>query len=464
MATTPRSRARAADDGRQMEMFPAMNTPAEVPQDDTTPAGSPPVEAAPGPASEPVPEPASEVLTAEERLLETIAGDGRASEFPDETAVDDVFPVDTADLEPELEPPPEPPIDEPVAVPAPVWDDPIPPPTADPVVSEPVPHPAVAELEALRDELGRITADRDDLAQRLDLAAAEFDKLHASLEDAGRDRQAATTALAEAQAALGETRAQLEAALAKAELAQAARDRAEALAKETDQRRQRDAAAFEEERAALEAACTSGRKAGSRAVAAGVVGAIVAALAGFLAGHASSSRAVHEPAAIPEPRLSARAPTAATVRVVAPPAIPAWPSIQDSRLTVREEANTLVVLFNEPLFIRGAELSPAGRDDVRRLAALLKPTATRYRFEVEGHADPAAVSTAQSRAANHELGLARARAALEVLTREAGLPANAASISSAGDTHPPFPGTTPEARRRNRTAVVKLHPVKLDAP
>ena len=96
-------------------------------------------------------------------------------------------------------------------------------------------------------------------------------------------------------------------------------------------------------------------------------------------------------------------------------------------------------------------------EDLRRLATLLKPYVTAYRIEVEGHTDAATAAGGQASASNRELGLTRARAALDVLVKAGGLPAAYFSVSSAGDTSPLSPGESIEARRRNRTVVIKLH-------
>jgi len=74
------------------------------------------------------------------------------------------------------------------------------------------------------------------------------------------------------------------------------------------------------------------------------------------------------------------------------------------------------------------------------------------------------VASRTTYASNHELGLVRARAAMEVLAKEGGLPLSSLSISSAGDTNPPFPGDSADARRRCRTVVIKLHHAKPIAP
>jgi flagellar motor protein MotB len=323
------------------------------------------------------------------------------------------------------------------------------------------------ELQAVRDNLARTTADRDDLGARLDLAAVEFDRLNREIDasdvEIGKVRaalKAAQDALAAAEGAAAAALREREAAVGKLEEFSAASQREMDHLRTT--LRQRD----------LEAESTTQRR--WRFVPAGAIAiALLAAGGGYALGRAGqtpSSVAPDVSVALPAPPLPVvAAPVRAvpadrvrTAKVMVTP--PAWPLIRDPRLTVRQEPAVLAICFNDPVFARAAEIQPAGRQDLRRLAALLKPHLAAYRVEVEGHTDSAPVASRVSYTSNHELGLIRARAAMEVLAKEGGLPLSSLSISSAGDTHPPFPGDSMEARRRCRTVVVKLHRVKPPAP
>jgi flagellar motor protein MotB len=323
------------------------------------------------------------------------------------------------------------------------------------------------ELQSVRDDLARTAADRDDLGARLDLAAVEFDRLNREIDasdvEIGKVRaalKAAQDALAAAEGAAAAALREREAAVGKLEEFSAASQREMDHLRTT--LRQRD----------LEAESTTQRR--WRFVPAGAIAiALLAAGGGYALGRAGqtpSSVAPDVSVALPAPPLPVvAAPVRAvpadrvrTAKVMVTP--PAWPLIRDPRLTVRQEPAVLAICFNDPVFARAAEIQPAGRQDLRRLAALLKPHLAAYRVEVEGHTDSAPVASRVSYTSNHELGLIRARAAMEVLAKEGGLPLSSLSISSAGDTHPPFPGDSMEARRRCRTVVVKLHRVKPPAP
>ncbi len=408
--------------------------------------------------------------------MESIVSDHRAEIDVDETAVDDTFPVASCDP-PADEMEETPPVvelaqgDEPAPV-APEWDSPSVP--ADrppfPVEGEPAEvlqglearlQEAQAELRTLRDDCRQVTDDRDDLARRLELAAVEFDRLNQEADDARQESGAAREALMAARAALAEAQEQAGAAGQEraAALAQAAR------AEANERRARGELETLEGTVRQVQAARAAGAQRQRVRLTAGAAAlAFVAVAFGYAVGRAASparpeqhQESMHAP--IAAAASGAPAPTRASPAPAVPavPAAPAWPTIRDSRLTVREEPGALVILFNEPLFARGSELTPAARQDLRRLATLLKPYVTAYRIEVEGHTDASTVAGGQAYGSNRELGLTRARAALDVLVKAGGLPAASFSISSAGDATPLVPGESQDARRRNRTVAIKLH-------
>lgn len=412
-----------------------------------------------------------EGLTAEERLLDTIVSDSRPAAESDEPAAD-----------------PGAPLEAPAAVDG-----------IDPSGNDRAPQPVDddlmkkmgwldEEVRSVRDELARVTADRDDLARRLDLAAIEFERmsqemdagdamrgrLEASLEAAegalteARDRAAATLKAAQDQAVPALKEAQEQAAKALQE-----RDAAIARAEETRGSSQREQDHWRATVRQLQTAAERATRPRWLLVFAGAAAiAFLAAVGGYALGRASSAMAVESKviteAAPMSPPLVVTPPVRAASTNVASltrrgGAAPAWPVIRDPRMTVGEEPGALVIRFKNPVFARGAEILPAGRQDLRRLAAMLKPHTSTCRVEVEGHTDASPVAARVSYGSNHELGLIRARAAMEVLSKEGGLPEAVLSISSAGDTNPPFAGDSGDARRC-RTVVVKLHHAKPAVP
>lgn len=472
-----------------------MITPADAPDRMPPEAGAPPRAAEPvPPAAEPATTEPGQTegtgRTAEERLLESIVRDPRREAGPDATSVDDTFPPDA--FEPSDEEPDElPAADEPVRaddpVPSvPVWDQP----GSDAVgelagegaaaVSDESDRvicglearlqEALAELQTVRDEGRQVTADRDDLVQRLELAAGEFDRLHQELDEARQRAGEAQAALKTARDAMqAENQAALQAAQEQADAVRRERDAAVAQAARPEAEERRLRVELKDREGTirqLQAAHMAETQRMRVRVGAGAAAlALVAVALGYGFGRAGrparpashSDLLVAPSNAVSAGALAPTLPRTSAVARVVQPAGPVWPAIRDPGLTVREEPGALVIVFNEPLFARGSELALDARRDLRRLAALLKPYAAAYRIEVEGHTDAARAASGQSRAGNRELGLLRARAAQDVLVKEGGLPAATVSISSAGDANPLVPGDTPDERRRNRTVVIKLH-------
>ena len=116
-----------------------------------------------------------------------------------------------------------------------------------------------------------------------------------------------------------------------------------------------------------------------------------------------------------------------------------------------------MVTFQYGVFTRGVELSSEARQDLKTIATAIKAKGNRFHIEVEGHTDSAKVSGGKSSASNNRsLGLARAKAAASYLVKSCGLPATAVTTSSAGEDNPPYPNTTPENQKKNRTVVIRI--------
>lgn len=447
-------------------MFPAMTTASEPPEDAGIPAapaaeaGDSAITADPPASGEEVsaadvsdyqaPEPPP---TAEERLLETIVSDPRNVPDLDEAA-------DAAPLPEDGRP------EEPGDVPVEVANVPS---EGDGLLR--------AELEMVRADLRAVTADRDDVVHRLELAAVEFERLHEELDAARRERDEGRAGLSAVQAAQADSVAAVEKAREETNALRRQVDEvrasraAEQAQLETRERKSRDA--LREAEVALRDLRAEQTSATRRRIVLIPAGAVLLVLLAGAGGYGLGRAVTSNPDALrvsgdKVPAVKPEAPfvpavTASGSVARTPPTavvVTPWPAIRDDRITAREEADSLWLVFNEGPFTRAAELSPAGRQDLRRLAAALKPYTHTFRIEVEGHTDPSPVTGGRGYANNRELGLSRARAAQDVLIREGGLPASSLSLSSAGDTNPPFPGETPEARRRNRTVVIKLHAIR----
>ncbi|MEI6147754.1 MAG: OmpA family protein [bacterium] len=135
-----------------------------------------------------------------------------------------------------------------------------------------------------------------------------------------------------------------------------------------------------------------------------------------------------------------------------------WPALKGAGFKATRDGDALLVRFNYGVFARGTEMTGAACQDLRRIANTLTSSSAPYNIEVEGHTDAAPVSSGRPYSGNHELGLARAKVAAEYLSKQCGLPADRLTVTSAGEANPPYPNTTPESRRLNRTVVLKLTP------
>ena len=121
-----------------------------------------------------------------------------------------------------------------------------------------------------------------------------------------------------------------------------------------------------------------------------------------------------------------------------------------------------VVVRSDALFAPGtAVLSPAGREQVRALAAALKkavadaPADVDWAVRVDGHADRQPMAPGGRFASNLDLSAARAIAVVRDLVG-AGVPANRLLGTGFGDTQPLDPADTPAAYARNRRIELRL--------
>jgi flagellar motor protein MotB len=394
--------------------------------------------------------------------------DPRQMEFFPEIARPTKLPVDVAAPEPPRvnplsaalsaaasDPPPQ---ETPPAIPQP------PPPAAP---SEPPPADAAPEERLLRAIIG----DKVDALRKQEEVQRKLADDHAALK-AAREETERELQTVSAESA----RWQAQAVEAQARLAQ----ETERLAGETRrlreelERRTAETERFADREHELKQRCDLLRRAASPAAESGsafstrrlVALAIVVLIACGLAytvgrrqrsARQESVRPVVVPAAPPVALSGAVSPSAAGDRPAVPQP-PAWPALTLAGVQTRATAGELTLIFESGIFPRGTEIDPSARRDLLRLAAQLKPHLNRFRLEIEGHTDAAPVTSSGAFGSNRELGLQRANAVRELFVRDAVLPAAALSAATAGEENPPYPNTTPESRRKNRTVVLKLLP------
>lgn len=121
------------------------------------------------------------------------------------------------------------------------------------------------------------------------------------------------------------------------------------------------------------------------------------------------------------------------------------------------------VFQSEVLFAPGAAtLSPAGQDQVARVAQMLSDIADQippeidWIIRVDGHTDTTQLSGAGRYRDNWELSQARALAVVRYLIDSLGFPANRLAATGFADTRPVSVGTTPQDLAANRRIELKL--------
>jgi chemotaxis protein MotB len=119
------------------------------------------------------------------------------------------------------------------------------------------------------------------------------------------------------------------------------------------------------------------------------------------------------------------------------------------------------VFQSEVLFpVGGADLSAAGQDQIRALAATIKqiipeiPADVHWILRVDGHADRQKF-TGGAFASNWELSSARAISVVKLLIDQ-GVPASHLAATAFGDNQPLDPADTPEAYAKNRRIELRL--------
>ena len=190
-------------------------------------------------------------------------------------------------------------------------------------------------------------------------------------------------------------------------------------------------------------------------------GILATAFAYFIGAGQTSHPEIAEAPPVP-PVIASPLPVAA-IKPVLPPPLPraiepvTWPVLEGSRWRVTQNDKTQVVTFSSGTFTRNLELSSEAREDLKTIATAIKARGNRFRVEVEGHTDSSKAGSGKAQTGNNKaLGLARAKVAANVLVKSGGLPGSSVTPSSAGEANPPYPNTTPENQKKNRTVILKI--------
>ena len=190
-------------------------------------------------------------------------------------------------------------------------------------------------------------------------------------------------------------------------------------------------------------------------------GILATAFAYFIGAGQASRQDIAEVPSVPP--VTATPQPVAAIKPVLPPPISrtiepiSWPVMEGSRWHVTQSDKIQVVTFLSGTFTRNMELSSEAREDLKAIATAIKAEGNRFRVEVEGHTDSSKASGGKNQTGNNKaLGLARAKVAANVLIKSGGLPATSVTTSSAGEANPPYPNTTPENQKKNRTVILKI--------
>lgn len=163
--------------------------------------------------------------------------------------------------------------------------------------------------------------------------------------------------------------------------------------------------------------------------------------------------------------------SAAITRRAAPPSLDALKEKVDEMIaaggltgqvkTALEESGLRMELLNALLFESGqADITPAGRAAIDRVAKLLPTIDSRYQIAIEGHTDDVPIHTARFDS-NWDLSSARAINVLKLFSA-AGIDPRRLSAQGYADTRPASPpqgDTNAQARARaeNRRVVIRVH-------
>lgn len=134
-------------------------------------------------------------------------------------------------------------------------------------------------------------------------------------------------------------------------------------------------------------------------------------------------------------------------------------ALAGSGLILRSESGVLVVTFPVGLFRDGAALSADGQRALADLGAHLSRFGGNMLFTVIGHTDDIPVSPNSRYIDNMDLGFVRARVATQELSAYSRLPLNRFAVTSSGGADPPFPNSTAESRKQNRTVILWMRPM-----
>lgn len=125
-------------------------------------------------------------------------------------------------------------------------------------------------------------------------------------------------------------------------------------------------------------------------------------------------------------------------------------------ISQQEDETGLILIFDSGLFTHRDTLRPEAQSLLMKLGKQLESNAGRIEIKIVGHTDDLAMRSGSSFEDNFSLGMSRAIAVLKYLKRYTRLPASSLSVSSSGESQPPYPNNTPQNRAKNQTVTLNI--------
>jgi flagellar motor protein MotB len=113
------------------------------------------------------------------------------------------------------------------------------------------------------------------------------------------------------------------------------------------------------------------------------------------------------------------------------------------------------ITFDEGIFLRNAQIKPDAKVLLTNLGQQLEQGVGNVSIRIIGHTDNEPMPSSKQYKDNTDLGLARATAVFQHLRETTRLPVTTLSVSSVGETNPPYPSDAAN-RTRNRTVVLLI--------
>lgn len=139
-----------------------------------------------------------------------------------------------------------------------------------------------------------------------------------------------------------------------------------------------------------------------------------------------------------------------------PSVIPPNLNLEQIGFNAKKSTNEITIVFNEGIFEKGAIISAAAQRILINLGKQLEPYAGVVYIQIFGITDDLPISQGQRFQDNWDLGNARALAVHSLLRKETQLLPERILIGSYGQLRPPFPNSSQENRKRNRTVIFKV--------